>query len=208
MIMTGKPDNEMREIMVVDDPDTIKMLMGGKYGDILDLIDSCEMSVSEIAKVLKINPGSAHYHLKELESRGLVKIVREEMKGNVVKKYYRTVARMIYIDGSRFKLLRPGEPDPMDAFYDKLLGLMAPFGYDIPPEKARQLKDAMNRYNTRRKVLLRQIQDTGVERIESDRMVVGDAYHVALMFREIEDEEMGHIREEIRTLIQGFRRYP
>lgn len=205
MYMSDKPVSEMHEIIVVDDPDVIKMLFSGKYNDILELIDYHEMSVSEIAKVLKINPGSAHYHLKELEKRGLVIMVREETKGNVVKKYYRTSARMIYVDGSRFKMLRPGEADPMDAFYDKLLKLMAPFGYDIPPEKAGLLKDALFRYNKRKKEILRQIEDTGIENIESDRMLVSDAYHVALQFKELEDEELQGIREELRTLISDFR---
>lgn len=204
MSMSDKPVSEMREIIVVDDPDVIKMLFSGKYNDILELIDYHEMSVSEIAKVLKINPGSAHYHLKELEKRGLVVMVREETKGNVVKKYYRTSARTIYIDGSRFKMLRPNEADPMDAFYDKLLKLMAPFGYDIPPEKAGRVKDVLYRSNKRRKELLRQIEDAGVEQVESDRMLVSDAYHVALQFKELEDPEMYALREELRTLIMEF----
>lgn len=206
--MPDKPYSDMREFMVVDDPDTMKLLISGKYNDILELIDFHEMSVSEIAKVLKINPGSAHYHLKELEKRGLVKIVREETKGNVVKKYYRTVARTIYIDSSRFKMLRPGEADPMDAFYDKLLKLMAPFGYEIPLDKAGQVKDILIRYNKRRKELLRQIQDAGVEDFESDRLLVSDAYHVALMLKEIEDQELMGIRDEIRTLLAGMRDRP
>lgn len=208
MHMPDKPYSDMREFMVVDDPDTMKLLISGKYNDILELIDFHEMSVSEIAKVLKINPGSAHYHLKELEKRGLVKIVREETKGNVVKKYYRTVARTIYIDSSRFKMLRPGEADPMDAFYDKLLKLMAPFGYEIPLDKAGQVKDILIRYNKRRKELLRQIQDAGVEDFESDRLLVSDAYHVALMLKEIEDQELMGIRDEIRTLLAGMRDRP
>jgi DNA-binding transcriptional ArsR family regulator len=203
MAMPDKP--EVREVMVVDDPDTMKLLLSGKCNDILELIQSSEMSVSEIAKVLKINPGSAHYHLKEMEKRGLVKMVREETKGNVIKKYYRTAARNIYMDGSRFKMLRPGEIDPMEEFYDSLLKLMVPFGYDVPPEKSGLIKDTMLRYSKRRKELLRQIQDTGVEKMESNRILVGDAYHIALLFMEIDDDELGSIREELRALLSGIR---
>lgn len=208
MIMASKRDSSMREILVVDDPDTIKILMGGKSGDILDLIDSREMSVSEIARAMKINPGSAHYHLKELEKRGLVDMVREETKGNVVKKYYRAAARRIFLDSSRFKTLGSGEINPMDNFFDRLLPMMSYFGYGFPPEKAEQIKDLIRRYTKRRNELLRQIQDIGIEDIESDRMVVSDAYSIALLLREVEDDELQGIANEIRALALASRSRP
>ncbi len=201
--MQEKP--AVREVMVVDDPETMKLILGGKCNDILELIQSREMSVSGIAKALKINPGSAHYHLKELEKHGLARVVGEETKGNVVKKFYRAPARNIYLDGSRFKAPGPGEAGPMEEFYDGLLKLMGPFGYDIPPERSGPVKDAMLRYSRRRKELMRQIQDTGVENTESGRLLVGDAYHTARLFREIEDPELGSIREELRGLLAGIR---
>jgi DNA-binding transcriptional ArsR family regulator len=203
MAMQDKP--EVREVMVVDDPDTMKLLLSGKCNDILELIQSRAISVSEIAKILKINPGSAHYHLKELERHGLARMVGEETKGNVVKKYYRAAARNFYLNGSRFKVLRPGEADPMDEFHDRLIGMMSPFGYDIPPEKAGPLKDAMVRYDKRKKELLGQIQDIGIEKMESDRLLIGDAYYVALLLKEIEDEEMGKIRDELRAILSDIR---
>ncbi len=204
LTMTVRTRPTIREFIVVDDPDTMKLVISGKYNNILELIDSCEMSVSDIARVLKINPGSAHYHIKELEKRGLVMMVGEETKGNVVKKYYRTAARNIYLDGSRFKTLRPGETNPMDEYCDKMFRLMAPFGYDLSPEKAGLLKDALHRHDKRKKDLVRQVQDAGVENIEEDRLLVGDAYSTALLFREIEDEELRSIREELRVLISEF----
>ncbi len=205
MTMTDKLRPVMREFMVIDDPNTIKLLLSGKYNDIIELIDYKEMSVSDIAKVLKINPGSAHYHLKALEKHGLVVMVGEETKGNVVKKYYRTSARTFYIDGCRYRMLRPNEKDPMDKFYDKLLRAMAPLGYEIPSDKADMLKDIMRRYNLRGRELLRELQGAGVEDMESDRMVVSDAYSAALRFRKIEDEQMQRLREELRAFLSEIR---
>jgi len=206
--MPDKTGRAMREYMVVDDPETVKLLFSGKYTDILELIDSHEMSVSEISKVLKINPGSAHYHLKEMEKRGLVEMVREETKGNIVKKYYRTAARNISIDTSKFKMLRPGESDPMDEFGDTLARLMPSFGYCLPPDKSEAFKDVISRYYQREKALQRSIQDAGIEKIESDQMIVGDAYHVALMLAETEDEVLRSIRDEIRALLSGMKGRP
>ena len=203
--MTDKPGQVMREFMVIDDPDTMKLLLSGKYDDIIELIDYKEMAISDIAKVLKVNPGSVHYHLKALEKKGLVVLVREEKKGNVVKKFYRTSARTFYIDGCRYRMLRPGETDPMEEFYDKLLRAMVPLGYAIPPDKMDRLKDIMRRYNMRGRELLRELQDAGVEDIESDRMVVSDAYSAALRFRKIQDRQMQELQEELRTFLSDIR---
>lgn len=202
--MTDKPGQVMREFMVIDDPDTMKLLLSGKYDDIIELIDYNEMAISDIAKVLKVNPGSVHYHLKALEKKGLVVLVREEKKGNVVKKFYRTSARTFYIDGCRYRMLRPGETDPMEEFYDKLLRAMVPLGYAIPPDKMDRLKDIMRRYNMRGRELLRELQDAGVEDIESDRMVVSDAYSAALRFRKIQDRQMQELQEELRTFLSDI----
>lgn len=199
--MQGKHGPEMREVLVVDDPDTMRMILSGKYNDILELISSREMSVSDISKALGINPGSAHYRLKELEKKGLVRMVREETKGNVVKKYYRAAARNIYLDGSKFKGQERGDASPMHGFFDRLVALLAPFGYEMPSDRAEKLKDALMRYDKRKKELLQQIQDTGIERMEEDRLLVGDAYHVAWLLKEIEDDELRGIREEVRLLL-------
>jgi DNA-binding transcriptional ArsR family regulator len=205
MPMPDKHVPPMREILVVDDPDTIKLLFSGKYGEILDLIDSYEMAVSDIAKILKINPGSAHYHLKELEKRGLVEMVREETKGNIVKKYYLTVAHTISIDTSRFKTLRPGDVDPTEGLRDRMIQLLPAFGYDLPVAKAGALKDLMIRYNRRVKELQRGIQDAGIEKLVSDRLLIGDAYAMALRLAEIEDDGLQAMRDELRALLRETR---
>lgn len=201
MHMPEKSDPAIREAMVVDDPEAMKLLLSGKYNEIMDLIDTREMSVSDIARTLKINPGSAHYHLKELEKYGLVKIVREETKGNLVKKFYRTAARMIYLDTTRFKAL--GGDDPMGGYRDQLVGLLEPFGYRIPPDLAGHFKDAMQRQDKRRKELLREIQDVRID--TGDSMLARDAFGIALRMKEIEDEEIHGIQEELRALLSKLR---
>jgi DNA-binding transcriptional ArsR family regulator len=199
--MPEKPDPAIREVMVVDDPEAMKLLLTGKYTGIMDLIDSHEMSVSDIARTLKINPGSAHYHLKELEKYGLVKLVREEKKGNLVKKFYRTSARMIYLDGSRFKTV--GGEDPMHRYRDQLAGMLGPFGYDISSEMIGPFNEIMQRYDRRKKELLREIQDVKVD--PNGGMLASDAYFVAQTLKETEDREMRAIKEELRILLEKIR---
>ena len=72
--MPRKPklDTSIKEIMIVEDPAAIKLLFTPKYAEIIKLVDAEELSVSDVARKLGVNPGSAHYHMKELEKHGLV----------------------------------------------------------------------------------------------------------------------------------------
>jgi DNA-binding transcriptional ArsR family regulator len=198
-----KPDDTIKEMMVVEDPAAIKLLFSSRYGDILDLIDRRELSVSEIAKALKINPGSAQYHLKELEKHGLVKLVREEMKGNIVKKYYRATAKTFYIDNSKYKEMSADEASPMEVYLDKILASIKHFGYSIPPKKSRVIKQLLMDYDKRKKSLIKNVQETGFENIEKDRQLVQETYHIALLLKEIEDPELCKIRSSIFELLRS-----
>src|SRR5512133_2795301 len=95
-----KPDTSIKEIMIVEDPAAIKLLFTPKYAEIIKLVETEELSVSDVARKLDVNTGSAHYHMKELEKHGLVKMVREEVTGGVVRKYYRKSARHFTINAT------------------------------------------------------------------------------------------------------------
>ena len=107
--MPRKPklDTSIKEILIVEDPAAIKLLFTPKYAEIIKLVDAEELSVSDVARKLGVKPGSAHYHMKELEKHGLVQLVKEEIAGGVVKKYYRKSARHFTINASNPRE-RPG----------------------------------------------------------------------------------------------------
>lgn len=204
MSRKARQKNAIKEMMVVDDPAAVKLLFRGRYSDILDIIDNRELSVSDIARILKINPGSVQYHLKELEKHRLVMLVHEEQRGNMVKKLYRATARMFYIDGSKYKVLYPDDMDSVDRLYDGLLKSLSCFGYDIPPEKLGEAKMLLEKYDRRKKELIRQIQDIGLEHVEG--AAASDVYHIALLLREIEDPEMTGLSNDLRVFLSGIRR--
>jgi len=189
--MPRKPklDTSIKEIIIVEDPAAIKLLFTPKYAEILKLVDAEELSVSDVARKLDVNPGSAHYHMKELEKHGLVKLVKEEIAGGVVRKYYRMSARHFTINASNPESAPAvAAAGVNEEFKEKLIRSMSYFGYDVPAEKMEAAKADLMTVDTRVKAILAEIQQSGLEKVESDRLVVANAYQIALLLRIMEDE--------------------
>lgn len=55
---------------------------------ILELLAEKEMSISDLAKNLKLSKATILYHLETLTKEGFVKVSREEKVKNFIKKYY------------------------------------------------------------------------------------------------------------------------
>jgi DNA-binding transcriptional ArsR family regulator len=72
---------------------------------ILNLLITRPMTGSQLARVLGIPRPLAHYHLKILEKVGLVAFQEERLRGGVVEKYFRAIARQFrsdhLVDGCR-----------------------------------------------------------------------------------------------------------
>jgi DNA-binding transcriptional ArsR family regulator len=185
-----KPDASIKEIMIVEDPAAIKLLFTPKYAEIIRLVEAEELSVSDVARKLDVNPGSAHYHMKELEKHGLVRLVREEIAGGVVRKYYRKSARGFVLGTSTpASTAAAAEMGIDDAFKEKLIRSMSFFGYDIPPGKMEEAKKILMTADARCKAIIADVQDAGLEKAEADRNVVSNAYQIAMLLRLMNDEQ-------------------
>ena len=196
-------DNSTNDIYVVDKPQDIRLIFSEKHNMILRLLMEQDLSISDIAKILSINPGSVHYHLKELEKHGLVKQVREEVKRGIIKKYYRSAAKRILIDSPNF-----GAKNYLDhttkEYIDRLIASIEFLGYQLPPENLDDAKDLLSRYDRRIKELLSQLHDTGLENVENDGVILQNAYNLIFNIWAKEDPEMGRIYSEFAKL---FLRY-
>jgi len=199
-----KQDNTIREYLVVEDPAAIKLLFVPRFTDLLKLIGAEEMSVSDIARALNINPGSAYYRLKVLEKHGLAKLVREEIQGGVVKKYYRKAAANITIDASSPENKASASEAGLDESYkERLLRSMSFFGYVVPEGKMEQAKERLVSCDGRMKAILKEVQQAGLEKFESDRNLVANAYQLALIIRLVDDKELN---SSLKALIGSLTR--
>lgn len=95
-----------KDIFIVEKPSDIQLIFSEKHNMILRLVMESELTISDIARKLGLNPGLVHYYLKELEKHGLVKQVREEIKGGLIKKYYRSIAKHIVLNSPDFNEIK------------------------------------------------------------------------------------------------------
>jgi DNA-binding transcriptional ArsR family regulator len=197
-------DTRTQDVMVIRDPQVIRLIFSKKHNMILKLVTEKELSISDIAKSLDINPGSVHYHLKDLEKHGLARLVREEVKGGIVKKYYRSTAKQILLDSPDFnKLDKMGMIDDM-AFIERMIGSIEYLGYHVSPENKEDAKEMLLRFDRRIKNIFDDILGSGLENIENDDHIVRNVSMMVVMMRALEDPEIGRIHLEFKKLFAKY----
>lgn len=197
-------DTRTQDVMVLKDPQVIRLIFSKKHNMILKLVTEKELSISDIAKSLDINPGSVHYHLKDLEKHGLARLVREEVKGGIVKKYYRATARQILLDSPNFnKMEKMGLIDDA-VFIEHMIGSIEYLGYHVSPENKEDVKEMLLRFDRRIKSLFDDIQSSGLENFEKDDHIIRNASMMVVMMRALEDPEIGRIHSEFNKMFAKY----
>lgn len=67
------------------------------------------MTATQVGDELQIAAPKAHYHVRELERIGLVRLVETRERGGILEKYYRAVARNLKAPAQLLKTGEPGE---------------------------------------------------------------------------------------------------
>jgi DNA-binding transcriptional ArsR family regulator len=70
---------------------------------IMDHLTHQPLTVTQLAEVLHEVPSKLHYHVRELERVGLVKLVETREKGGILEKYYRAIAKHINAPATLFR---------------------------------------------------------------------------------------------------------
>ena len=210
------PDKDMsaediQDILILDKPQDIRLIFNEKHNAILKMVMADELSISDISRMLNLNPGSVHYHLKELERHGLVKQVREEIKGGVIKKYYRSAARRILFDSPN--LCRIDRDSVRGDLIDHLIYSLEYLGYHLPPENLDEARELLLRYDKRIKDILAELEITRPGYPDDELMLQGP-YHLILSIKARDDPELCNIHSTFARLffkrdklIKGSKKY-
>ncbi|HEX6820114.1 MAG TPA: helix-turn-helix domain-containing protein [Ktedonobacterales bacterium] len=75
---------------------------------IVDLVSQQPMTVTQLGEALGVAPGKVHYHVRELERVGLMKLAFTREKSGILEKYYTTIAKKVHVPSS---LLQHAPPD-------------------------------------------------------------------------------------------------
>ncbi len=67
------------------------------------------MTATQVGEELHIAAPKAHYHVRELERIGLVRLVETRERGGILEKYYRAIARTLNAPSQLLQSSEPGE---------------------------------------------------------------------------------------------------
>lgn len=76
---------------------------------IIDLLQNQPMTVTQLGDTLGIAPAKVHYHVRELERVGLLRLVETREKGGILEKYYQPIAKDISVSKNLFLTAPPDE---------------------------------------------------------------------------------------------------
>jgi DNA-binding transcriptional ArsR family regulator len=91
---------EVKEIVMINDSQQLKMILGSLSWKILTLLSKNEMYPLEIARQLGMHEQKVYYHIRKLAKVGAITVQREEKKKGATAKYYRTVSSAFGIEFS------------------------------------------------------------------------------------------------------------
>jgi len=67
---------------------------------IFEMLQNKPMTVTQLGEELGEAPAKVHYHVRELERVGLLRLVETREKGGILEKYYQPIAREISVEKS------------------------------------------------------------------------------------------------------------
>lgn len=85
---------------------------------IIDVLVKQPMTVTQLGDMLGEAPAKMHYHVRELEKVGLLKLVETREKGGILEKYYQPIARELSVN----EALLSAPSDESTAMLRTLLG--------------------------------------------------------------------------------------
>jgi len=87
--------NNVPRAVVVSDWSVVGVVAHRLRREVLRLCWDQPRSVAELGELLKVNPGTALYHVRRLQNVGLLHLESTEKKRGVIEKRYRSVGRTV-----------------------------------------------------------------------------------------------------------------
>jgi DNA-binding transcriptional ArsR family regulator len=111
----------MQERYEIDSIEQLRAIADVLRIRIVDVLHDQPMTVTQLGDVLGEAPAKIHYHVRELEKVGLLRLVETREKGGILEKYYQPVARDFSVSNSLFLRASPDESlAAIGAWFDQL----------------------------------------------------------------------------------------
>ena len=99
----------MQERFEIDSIEQLRAIADALRMRIIDTLQGQPMTVTQVGEMLGMAPAKIHYHVRELEKVGLLKLVETREKGGILEKYYQPIAKDITVSQSLFLRIEPHE---------------------------------------------------------------------------------------------------
>jgi DNA-binding transcriptional ArsR family regulator len=108
------------DVLVIRDFETLKLLADPLRIRMLELMRQGQTTAKQLASALQVSQTRLYYHLKLLETRGLITVVETRLVSGIVEKHYRTVGGRLTVDKSLIGPTLEGS-DALDAYVSIVL---------------------------------------------------------------------------------------
>lgn len=119
-------------VKVIDNPDAIRVAIEPTRRRILFLLNSQDMSASQIADILKKDVSTIYRHLHKLEEAGLIEPCRERVTRSIEEKVYRRTSAHFLFSSEAMQCMDEGAfTEYIASASNLILPLLEEMGYEI-----------------------------------------------------------------------------
>ncbi|MFQ6087748.1 MAG: ArsR/SmtB family transcription factor [Candidatus Methanofastidiosia archaeon] len=193
--------SEILPMLIIRDPEKIKLFLNEKRMQILKLLVYQEMSVDEIADILGDKRPIIYHHVSRLLKANLVKISREETEKNLIRKYYRAVALFYKIDFS----LTEEKSDLLfdENFLLKSLDNLEKFGMMVSEEnRSKFVKCFFEIERLKREIFFEVSKGIEIHRLSEAEIT---ALNHVMLFRTKKDKGLKSLEQELLAFFEEVR---
>jgi DNA-binding transcriptional ArsR family regulator len=98
LLHKDRKKQKVKEILVIQDPEKLKMVLNRLTWKILGMLSEKEMYPLEIARKIGVHDQKVYYHIRKLVEAGVITVSREEEKKGATAKFYKAVSKAFGIE--------------------------------------------------------------------------------------------------------------
>jgi len=183
----------VREVLIITEPEKVRVLSEENRFKILQLLRMGPMSIKELSDALKKDRTTVYRHVKTLEKAGLV----EEIGNQGNEKIYSRSARLFLIKADPDESVEQFRQAYLQVEAERLVRILEKAGFRIKDrgEMVRLAKRVLNEIELRSQPVLKRISQAGVELTEVE------LFHLLNMLVFLQSCELCGLARRVQKLI-------
>ncbi len=116
----------MKDAITLSDLDAIRALSDPRRLDLLKALVEAPCTAKQLAEAVGEDKSRLYYHISELERCGLIEVVEERQKRNLIEKVYRATAKFFTVDRAIF-----AKEHGMEVFFSTVTSILDTTASDV-----------------------------------------------------------------------------